>query len=733
MSTQKSKIISQTLNINGKTYTFKTGLLAEQANGAVEVRLGDTIVLATAVTSRRDTTLDYFPLFVEYQEKLYAGGKIKGSRWVKREGRPSDEAILTARLIDRSVRPLFSKDYKKEVQIIVTVLSVDGDNDPDTLAILAASAALSISDIPWNGPIGAFRIGLKDDIFFTNPSYTEREFSDLDLIVSGRKNSIVMVEAGANQVKEKDIENAFKFVQTEINKTVEAIEAFTKKAGKTKLPIVIPEKDNQLISDIQKNAKPEIEEILANGKKGNLDLSVLYNLKDSQQEAYPEEDKNLISSIIDELWEKMARRQILDQKIRPDGRKPDQIRELFIQSEVLPRTHGSAIFQRGKTQSLSITTLGSPSQGQLLETMVGEETKRYIHHYFMPPYSGGETGRVGWPSRREIGHGALAERALLPVIPSEEKFPYTIRVVSEITSCNGSTSMASVCGSTLSLMDAGVPIEKPVAGIAMGLVISPKTKDQSPKTNDYVILTDIMGAEDYLGDMDFKVTGTTEGITALQMDIKVAGVKADVLSKALRQANKARAFILAEMLKVLPEPRAKISKYAPKIAVIHINPEKIGDVIGGGGKTIRNIINTTGCTVDVEDDGSVTIGGNDPQAVSKAINWVEGLTREIQVGEEFEEGIVKRVQGFGIFVEVLPGKEGLVHVSRMPENLARQPERSFKVGQKVKVKATEIDNMGRLNLSMLFGEDARRIEQAPRRPFNSRDKFAPSGRKSFSG
>ena len=733
MPISKSKVISQTVDINGKTYIFKTGLLAEQANGAVEVRLGDTIVLATVVTSRRDTNLDYFPLFVEYQEKLYAGGKIKGSRWVKREGRPSDEAILTARLIDRSVRPLFSKDYKKEVQIIVTVLSVDGENDPDTLAILAASAALSISDIPWDGPIGAFRVGLKDDVFFTNPSYTERDFSDLDLIVSGRKNSIAMVEAGANQVKEKDIENAFKFVQTEINKTVEAIEAFAKKAGKTKLPIVVPEKDTQLISDIQKKAKPEIEKILADGKKGELDLSILYNLKDSLQEAYPEEDKNEVNSIVDELWKKMARQQILDQKIRPDGRKPDQIRELFIQSEVLPRTHGSAIFQRGKTQSLSITTLGSPSQGQLLETMVGEETKRYIHHYFMPPYSAGETGRVGWPSRREIGHGALAERALLPVIPSEEKFPYTIRVVSEITSCNGSTSMASVCGSTLSLMDAGVPIEKPVAGIAMGLIIG-------EKPDDYVILTDIMGEEDHLGDMDFKVTGTAEGITALQMDIKVAGLKADVLSKALKQADKARAFILGEMLKVLPEPRAKISKYAPKIAVIHINPEKIGDVIGGGGKTIRNIINTTGCTVDVEDDGSVTIGGNDPDAVSKAINWVEGLTREIQVGEEFEEGIVKRVQGFGIFVEVLPGKEGLVHVSRMPESQARQPERSFKVGQKVKVKATEIDNMGRLNLSMLFGEDARRaslaesrrVEQAPRRPFNSRDKFAPSGRKPFS-
>ena len=726
MPISKSKVISQTVDINGKTYTFKTGLLAEQANGAVEVRLGDTIVLATAVTSRRDTNLDYFPLFVEYQEKLYAGGKIKGSRWVKREGRPSDEAILTARLIDRSVRPLFSKDYKKEVQIIVTVLSVDGENDPDTLAILAASAALSISDIPWEGPIGAFRVGLKENVFFTNPSYTEREFSDLDLIVSGRKNSIAMVEAGANQIKEKDIENAFKFVQTEINKTVEAIEAFTKKAGKTKLPIVVPEKDTELISNIQKTAKPEIEKILADGKKGELDLSILYDLKDSLIEANPEEDKNTISSIVDELWKKMARQQILDQKVRPDGRKPDQIRDLFIQPEVLPRTHGSAIFQRGKTQSLSITTLGSPSQGQLLETMVGEETKRYIHHYFMPPYSAGETGRVGWPSRREIGHGALAERALLPVIPSEEKFPYTIRVVSEITSCNGSTSMASVCGSTLSLMDAGVPIKKPVAGIAMGLIIGEKPQD-------YVILTDIMGAEDHLGDMDFKVTGTAEGITALQMDIKVAGLKADVLSKALVQANKARAFILQEMLKVLPEPRTKISKYAPKIAVVHINPEKIGDVIGGGGKTIRNIINTTGCTVDVEDDGSVTIGGNDPEAVSKAINWVEGLTREIQVGEEFEEGIVKRVQGFGIFVEVLPGKEGLVHVSRMPENLARQPESSFKVGQKVKVKATEIDNMGRLNLSMLFGEEARRTEQAPRKPFNSRDKFSPSGRKPFSG
>jgi len=715
MTSNKPNLVTQEVTIDGKTFTFTVGRFAQQANGAVEVRIGDTIVLATAVSSRRETTLDYFPLTVEYQEKLYAGGKIKGSRWVKREGRPSDEAILTARLIDRSLRPLFPKDYKREVQVVVTVLSVDGENDPDIPAILGASAALAISDIPWQGPVATVRIGYKDKTFFANPTYTEQKYSDLDLVVSGRKDAIVMVESGAKEVSEEIVTGAFDYVSDRLNQIVQAIEKLTAKAGKSKQAVVKKEPDKKFVQDVEKEAKNVVEEILSKGRKGDFNTSPLWDLKEALKEKY-KEDKNSsnVSAIIDQYWTAQARKQILEKGIRADGRKPEEIRSLDIEVGVLPRTHGSAIFRRGSTHALTITTLGSPSQEQLLETMEGEESKRYIHHYFMPPFSVGETGRMGWPSRREIGHGALAERALEPVIPPEDKFPYTIRVVSEITSSNGSTSMASVCGSTLSLMDTGVPIKKPVAGIAMGLVIS---KDKT------IILTDIMGEEDHLGDMDFKVAGTRDGITALQMDIKVLGVTKEVLSTALAAAKKARLFILSEMLKVLSSPRSQLSKYAPRIAVLHISPEKIGEVIGGGGKTIRNIINTTGCTVDVEDDGAVTIAGTDPVAVNKALEWVDSLTRELQAGETFE-GTVKRILPFGAFVEVLPGREGLVHVSQMPGQ-PQNPEQVVKIGQKVKVRVAEIDNLGRVNLSMLFGEEAQRYPRVERRSFDRQDRPFP--------
>jgi polyribonucleotide nucleotidyltransferase len=714
--------ITESVVLNGRTYTFSTGRLAQLANGACEVRLGDTIVLATVVASRNDSSLDYFPLTVEYQEKLYAGGKIKGSRWVKREGRPSDEAILTARLIDRSIRPLFPDDYHKEVQLVVTVLSVDGENDPDIPAILAASAALSISDIPWDGPVAGVRVGLKEGNFFVNPTYTERGYSELDLVVSGRQGDILMVEAGALEVSEEEMSKAFIFGQENIDKMVKTIVDFTKKAGRPKQVFAAGNKDAKLIAELQNQAKPVIEEILKNGRKGDLDLTMLWALKNDLLEKYPDQPKNFILETVDDFWKEKSRIQTLKDKIRIDGRKLDEIRSLAIDVHVLPRTHGSAIFQRGNTQALTITTLGSPSEGQLLETMEGEETKRYIHHYYMPPYSVGETGRLGWPSRREVGHGALAERALEPMIPEEDKFPYTIRVVSEITTSNGSTSMASVCGSTLSLMDAGVPIKKPVAGIAMGLIVNSKCKNQNSKwkDEDYVILTDILGEEDHLGDMDFKVAGTKDGITALQMDIKVKGITQEILSKAIKEAKKARLSILEEMLKVMPKARPEVSKYAPRIALLHINPEKIGEVIGSGGRVIKNIINTTGCTIDVEDDGTVAITGTDPEALNKAISWVDGLTRELQPGEEFE-GVVKRIQGFGVFVEVMPGKEGLVHISQVPGNIS-DPYKIFTVGQKIKVFVREVDAMGRLNLTMLSQKEAKmsakRNLDIPERRFN---------------
>jgi len=727
MMNNSSKVVSETVVIDGKTFTFQVGRFPTQANGAVEVRVGDTIVLATAVASRRDTILNYFPLQVEYQEKLYAGGKIKGSRWVKREGRPSDEAILTARLIDRSIRPLFPKEFKKDVQVVVTVLSVDGENDPDMPALMAASAALSVSNIPWFGPVAAVRIGFKDKTYFANPSYEERKFSDLDLIVSGTQKAIVMVEAGANEVTEEVITPAFAHAQKAIEQITQTIKKLTEKVGKEKISVVKKEVDQEFVEEVEKEVRKPIEEILSKGQKGNYDPTILWSIKDALKEKY--EDKGSeAAQVADDVWYELARKQTLEKAIRVDGRKLDQIRTITVEAGVLPRTHGSAIFRRGSTHALTITTLGSPSEGQLLETMIGEETKRYIHHYIMPPYSVGETGRMGWPSRREIGHGALSERALMPMLPALDKFPYTIRIVSEITSSNGSTSMASVCGSTLSLMDAGVPIKKPVAGAAMGLIVSDKIKKADPdKTieitdKDYVILTDIMGEEDHLGDMDFKVAGTRDGITALQMDIKILGVNQQILKKALQAALKARLFILGEMTKVLPLPREKLSKYAPKISVLHIPVDKIGEVIGPGGKVIRNIINTTGCTVDVEDDGSVTIAGTDPAAVTKAITWVDSLTRELKPGEEYEEGLVKRILPFGAFVEVLPGREGLVHVSQMPGH-PQSAEQVVHVGQKVKVRVAEIDNLGRVNLSMLFGDQITQSQSQPRRQDDTMGRF----------
>lgn len=702
------KKISKSVEIGGKKLILEVGRFAPQANSAVLSRLGDTVVLATVVSAKPKEDLDYFPLEVEYIERLYAGGRIKGSRWVKREGRPSDEAILTARLIDRSIRPLFPKDYKNEVQVMITVLSVDVENNPDIPAICAASAALAISDIPWEGPIGAVRVGYVpkngEEFFVANPTYQDLEYSELDLVISTNDKAIVMLEGGAKEISEETFLKAVDFGQKEAQKIIKMILELQGEVGKRKQAVKEEKLDPLLVKEIEKEIRGKIKEAIVLGvNKESLDF--LEEIKEALVERYGEEKRKILSKIVDYLFKETIRTQILKTNLRPDGRKPKDIRPIEIEVGILPRTHGSAMFKRGETQVLTVTTLGAPSLEQLIEGMEGEETKRYIHHYYMPPYSVGEVGRIGWPSRREIGHGALAERALEPVIPPEEKFPYTIRVVSEVMSSNGSTSMASVCGSTLSLMDAGVPIKSPVSGIAMGKV-------------GRVILSDIIGLEDFNGDMDFKIAGTSRGITAVQLDVKSLDLTLDLIGETLSQAKEGRLFILSKMLEVLPTSRVQISKFAPKVEVLRVPVEKIGEIIGPGGRTIRNIINETGAAIDIEDDGTINISAPEKESVEKAILKIKGLIQEIKVGEVFE-GTVKRIQPFGVFVEILPGKEGLVHISRMSTSYVTNPANLVKVGQKVRVKVIEIDEMGRINLSMVFGErksfpPRRKVSRFPR-------------------
>lgn len=684
----------KSIKIGEKTLTLEVGRLAAQANSAVLARLGDTMVLSTVVSGGEQKELDYFPLTVEYVERLYAGGKIKGSRWVKREGKPSDEAVLTARLIDRSIRPLFPAGYKNEVQIIITVLSVDSENNPDIPAILATSAALAISDVPWDGPVGAVRVGFVpkngDGSFIADPTHQDLEYSQMDLVIAMKGKTIVMLEGGSKEISEETILKGIEFGQLQTEKVIALIEDLCREVGQKKQKIIKKDLSLELVRTIEKDIKEKVAEIVNETAMKKEGLTGLMEIKENLWEIYREEGHLNISKIVDDLAKKTIRENILKQHHRPDGRKPEEIRPITIEVGVLPRTHGSAIFKRGTTQALTVTTLGSHSLEQLIESMEGEETKRYIHHYYMPPFSVGEVGRLGWPSRREVGHGALAERALEPVIPPEEKFPYTIRVVSEIMSSNGSTSMASVCGSTLSLMDAGVPISAPVSGIAMGKV-------------GEVILSDILGLEDFNGDMDFKVAGTKKGVTALQLDVKALDLTQEILGKAFEQARKGRLFILEQMLKALPISRAQISKFAPKIEVIHVPVEKIGEVVGPRGKIIRQITSETGAAVDIEDDGTVNVSAPEKSSVERAIAWIQSLIREVKAGEIFE-GEVKRIQPFGAFVEVLPGKEGLVHVSRMAHEYVADPNKIVKVGQKVKVQVSEIDDKGRINLSMVFGE-----------------------------
>ncbi|OGD86440.1 polyribonucleotide nucleotidyltransferase [Candidatus Curtissbacteria bacterium RIFCSPHIGHO2_01_FULL_41_11] len=722
-----AKVIRKELDLAGKKLVLETGELAGHANGSVLAQYGDTVVLATAVSKEAPPDMGFFPLSVDYEERLYAGGKISTSRFIKREGRPSEEAILTGRMIDRSIRPLFPKDYQAEVQVIVTVLSVDGENDPDVISLIAASAALSISDIPWNGPLSGIRVGKQNSDYFVNPTEEEKKFSDLDLVVASTKDEIVMIEATSNQIDEKTMAGAFEHAVEAGKQVIKLVEDFVKEAGREKQKYE-PEKTDPVHEKMVKDfiEGKIIKDLETPGKAQ--DEAWFGESLDKLKEEFIKEDEategridaKVLGNILDDAVTDFMRKHVLTKKIRIDGRKPEEIRPISIKVPVLPRTHGSAIFQRGETQVLSIATLGSPSLEQLIEGMGGEAKRRYMHHYNFPPFSTGEVKRLGSPGRREIGHGALAEKAIVPILPSQDEFPYTVRVVSEVLSSAGSTSQASVCGSTLALMDAGVPIKDPVSGISIGLIT-----DKTDKSK-YVLLTDIAYQEDSQGDMDFKVSGTKNGITAIQMDIKLNGVPTNVLAEALERAKAARLSILEMMTNALPASREKVSPYAPTVILVKIDPSKIGEVIGSGGRVINKIIDTTGAAVDIEDDGTVTISAKEPEAAQKAAQWVEGIVKEPLPGEVYE-GPVKRIVPFGAFVEILPGKEGLVHISKMAPYHVEKVEDIVKLDQIVKVKVSEVDDMGRLNLSMRFdGGDEN--DRSPSGDRQSRPQRRPQGR-----
>ena len=676
--------------VGGRSLVIDTGKFARQASGAVTVRYGDTVVLVTVCVSNEPREgIDFLPLTVDYEERLYAAGKIPGG-FIRREGRPSEEATLACRLTDRPLRPLLPKEWRNDIQLIVTVLSADQENDPDILAVIGSSTALSISEVPFEGPVSAVHIGYINNELVLNPALAQLESSQLDLVVASTKQAIVMVEAGAQEVSEDIVTQAIKFGH-EVNQDIIRLQEQLQQAcGKPKqeapiskinpevIPAISSVVDGRLDQALYQPDKPQREQMLSNLQK---------ELVEKLGESFPEEE---ILSAFDTRIKAEIRTNILDKGRRVSGRSPTEVRPLGCQVGLLPRTHGSALFTRGRTQVLTITTLGSIKQEQQLNGLGIEETKRFIHHYNFPPFSNGEVKRIGTPGRREIGHGALAERALIPVLPKDEDFPYTIRLVSEVLSSNGSTSMASVCACSLSLMDAGIPIKRAVAGVAMGLVTGEK--------DDYVILTDIEGIEDNYGDMDFKVAGTTEGITALQLDIKLKGISLGIIEKALSQAKEARLFILETMQQTISSSRPEVSRYAPRMHKIMIDPDKIGSVIGTGGKTIRSIIDETKTTIDISNDGTVLIGSPDEEAARKAIEIVESLTKEVEIGGIYT-GKVTRLMNFGAFVEVLPGKEGLVHISELADYRVDKVEDIVKVGDEITVKVVDIDNMGRVNLS----------------------------------
>lgn len=678
------------MELAGRTLTIETGELAKQASGAALVRYGDTVVLVTATGSKEAKDIDFFPLTVDYEEKMYAVGRIPGG-FVKREGRPPETAILHSRLIDRPIRPLFDKGCRNEVHVVATVLSVDQDNAPEICGMIGASAALAISDIPWAGPIAGVRMGRVNGEFVVNPTVAQLEESDLNVVVAGTKDAILMVEGGAQEVPEEVLLEVIMTAHEEIKRIVAFQEDMVTKVGKEKRVFPVHEIDEEVSKAVHEYAHDALDKAVRCAYKQQRDAqqeAVFAEVLAHFEEIYPEQMQD-VSMTLEKMVKEIVRHMITVEKIRPDGRKLDEVRPISVRVGVLPRTHGSGLFTRGQTQVLNICTLAPLSEKQTIDGIGIETEKRYIHHYNFPSYSVGETKSSRGPGRREIGHGALAERALVPVIPSEEEFPYALRLVSEVLESNGSSSMASVCGSTLSLMDAGVPIKAPVAGVAMGLVT---------QGEHYTILTDIQGMEDALGDMDFKVAGTTKGVTAIQMDIKISGLSREILSEALQQAHKGRMHIMGKMMEVIDAPRGEMSQWAPRIITIHIDPDKIRDVIGQGGKVIRGIIEETGTKIDIEDDGTVYIASVEAAGANRAIEIITSLTKEPEVGEVYM-GKVTRLMNFGAFVEILPGKEGLVHISKLAKERVEKVEDVVNVGDEIMVKVIEIDKQGRINLS----------------------------------
>lgn len=679
------------MQLGGRSLIVESGKMAKQAGGAALVRYGDTAVLVTATASADPREgIDFFPLTVDYEERLYSVGKIPGG-FIKREGRPSEAAILSGRLIDRPIRPLFAEGFRNDVHVVATVMSVDQNNPPDIPAMIGASCALSLSDIPFQGPIGGVRVGRVDEQFILNPTVEQQERSDLNLVVAGTKDAVLMVEAGANEIPEETILEAILFGHDAIKQIVAFQEDMVAQIGKPKRAIKLYEVPAEIDQAVREFVTDKLKVAVANSDKQTREEQTK-QVKDAAMEQflaiYPENKKE-ISYVIQKVLKEIVRKMITVDKIRPDGRQIEEVRPITCEVGLLARTHGSGLFTRGQTQILSVLTLGAIGDEQILDGLGVEESKRYMHHYNFPPFSVGETKPMRGPGRREIGHGALAERALVPVIPSETDFPYTIRIVSEALESNGSTSMGSVCGSTLSLLDAGVPIKAPVSGVAMGLV----------KEGDYfTILTDIQGLEDALGDMDFKVAGTAKGVTAIQMDIKIAGITKEILTDALAQAKRGRTHIMGKMMEVISEPRPELSPYAPRIITMEIDPDKIRDVIGPGGKIIKKIIEETGVTIDIEDDGKVFIAAVDVEAANKAVKIIENLVREVEVGGTYL-GKVTRLMNFGAFVEILPGKEGLVHISQLARERVAKVEDVVKTGDEILVKVTEIDRQGRINLS----------------------------------
>ena len=692
---------SVSLEIGGRTLTFETGELAKQANGSVVVRYADNVVLAAVTASERPREgADFFPLTVDFEEKMYAAGKIPGG-YIKREGRPSEHGILSARQIDRPIRPLFPDGFRNDIQIINTVLSIDAELDADVLATCASGAALAVSDIPFPHPVAAVRVGKDEDgKYICNPTLPQYETGGLEIVVAGTADGVMMVEGGANEITEDDFLGAVAFAHEEIKKIVKAIVELQQKAGKPKREFPVQTVNADLKAWVEKTFKKDVAKAMRVVEKGEREeafskltrdeaLARIGDKKPDLRALLEDNKQGEFHKIIKAMEEEELRVMVVDDKIRPDGRKPDEIRPIWCKTHYVPRVHGSGVFTRGQTQVFTAATLGSIGDEQRLDGIMAIPNKRYMHYYNFPPYSTGETRPMRAPGRREIGHGALAERALVPVLPAEEDFPYTLRLISEVLESNGSSSMASVCGSTLALMDAGVPIKKHVAGVAMGLILHGKK---------HAILTDIQGLEDALGEMDFKVAGTVDGITAIQMDIKVAGITIDIMREAMAEAKKSRLFIIEKLKETIATPREELSRYAPRMIVLTINPDKIKDVIGPGGKIINKIIADTGVKIDIENDGRVYIASPDADGADKAKKMVEDLTKDVEVGATYM-GTVTRLMNFGAFVAIMPGKEGLVHISQLAPQRVEKVEDVVKIGDQIMVKVTEIDSQGRINLS----------------------------------